>query len=313
MKPVKNYIKMISPFNDMQEMPSAIYIAKKLLAFLVIYFAAAVSGEAVIIAGLSLMGYDPLHGIMPSENTAALLQYYGFIFFLIIAIIYCRHVEKFSLSSIGFNKHALDYILGAVIAVILLSSIMVICSATGAISYIGMRRDIDYTYIVLLLGSLIIQSAAEEVLCRGFLMKSLAKRISMPLAIAISSTAFAYPHFATLFEAETEFAIIGTINLYLVSTVFSLLVITRSNIWTACGLHGIWNFLLYGVFGLALSGSEQNTTGILCFEANTPSILNGGIYGIEASIITTIILIIAVIILYRYWNTGKNIREKNGI
>lgn len=65
----------------------------------------------------------------------------------------------------------------------------------------------------------------------------------MPLAIAISSTAFAYPHFATLFEAETEFAIIGTINLYLVSTVFSLLVITRSNIWTACGLHGIWSKL----------------------------------------------------------------------
>lgn len=53
MKQLKNYMKMINPFNNEQEMPITIYILKKFLAFIVIYLISGVAGEAIIIGGLS--------------------------------------------------------------------------------------------------------------------------------------------------------------------------------------------------------------------------------------------------------------------
>ncbi len=84
----------------------------------------------------------------------------------------------------------------------------------------------------------------------------------------------------------------------------------RSNIWIACGLHGTWNFILYGIMGLSLSGSKINSDGIMKFETNSSNIMNGGIYGIEASIITTVILGVVVIVLVKHW---QNRRYKHGI
>lgn len=303
MKQVKKYLNMISPFNNMQDMPYTIYIVKKVLAFFVIYFGAAIVGEAIILSGLAVMGYDPLQGDMPVGNE--LLPYYGFIIFILLTILYCKQIEKRTMRSIGFTKDVFDYIVGLIVAVILLGAIMGICCITGCISYEGIRENVHYGYLLAMFGGFIIQSMGEEILSRGFLMLSLLKKLSIPLAIFISATVFAFPHFFTLFEMESKFVIIGIMNLYLISVIFSLLVICRSNIWTACGLHGVWNFLLYGVFGLTLSGSDANTAGVLCFHVNEPNILNGGMYGIESGIITTVMLGGVVILLCKYYIKRK--------
>lgn len=311
MTQIKNYVKMINPFNNMEEMPAALYIIKKVLAFLIIYYAVGlIVGEGIIIGGLSIMGYDPLHGVMPGEEILTLIKYYGFISFLLLTVLYCRFIEKRSIQSMGFNKHICDYILGVILAVILLSIIMGICCLMGGISYVGVGKDINYKYMIALLGGLIIQGATEEALCRGFLMSSLLKRVSVPVAIIVNATVFAFPHFSSLFEAEFKFAVLGVINLYLISVIFSMLILCRSNIWVSCGLHSIWNFLLYGVFGLTLSGSKTDTTGLICFEVNSSNVINGGVYGVEASIITTVILSIVVIVLCRYWNTHRSEKKK---
>lgn len=313
MKQVKKYWRMISPFNNEQEMPNAIYVVKKLLAFLGIYFSAAVLGEAVIISGLMAMGYNPLQGDMPTEGFAGYMvgvfPYYGFIIFILFTMLYCKFVEKRKLKSMGFNKPFLDYIVGAVLAVVLLVVIMGICCMTGSISYEGVNGNANYVYLLILFVGFIIQSMGEEILCRGFLMPSLLKKVSMPVAIFISSTAFALPHFASMSEMEMKYKIIGIFNLYLVSVLFSLLVIYRSNIWGACGLHGVWNFLLYGVFGLNLSGSEANADGVLCFKVEDLNILNGGMYGLEAGIVTTVILGIAVGLILRFWFVDRGMTE----
>lgn len=302
MKQVTNFIKMVNPFNNREDVPVPVYILKKMLAFLFIYYVAGmIGGEVIIIGGLSLMGYDPLHGVMPDTNTLMLIQYYGFICFFISVIIYCKLVEKRTLKSLGFNKRILDYVPGAIIAVILLATTMGICCLTGGLSFVGIEKDVDYIYTLALLVGLMIQGTAEETMCRGFLMASLSKKVSTPVAVFFSATAFAYPHFFTLADGEFKFVLIGLVNIYLISIIFSLLMLARANIWVSCGLHSIWNFLLYGVFGLALSGSEASTSGIICFQANNASLLNGGEYGIEASIIMTFILIISVFITYKYW------------
>jgi len=147
-------------------------------------------------------------------------------------------------------------------------------------------------------------------MCRGFLLRTLIKRIPVPVAIIISSTAFAFPHFTSLFESEWEYVIIGTVNLYLVSAIFSMFVLLRSNIWIACGLHSIWNFVLYGIMGLSVSGSQSKSESVLRFYVKDGSILNGGEYGIEAGIVTTFVLGLLLFALVKRW---KGRMERNGI
>lgn len=307
---IKSTLHNLSPFNRETEMHPLAYAVKKLLAFFLVYMAAAVIFEVIIIAALTVMGYDPLSGVMPAGHLAELLQYYGFAGFGLAAILYCVIVEKRTLRSLGFSGKIFDYLIGAVIAVILLAVIVGIGLATRVLRFDGMIASANTSYLVALFGAFVVQSLAEEILSRGFLLPSLAKKTSLPLAIFVSSTAFALPHLASVLEAEGAFAVIGVVNLYLVSLVFSLLFLLRGNIYIVGGLHCMWNFILYGVMGLAVSGSEANPDALMGFEVTAKNLLSGGIYGLEASIVTTAVLgAVAAILVTCYRKRGM----KHGI
>lgn len=295
----KNFIRNINPFNNAQEMPTALYIIKKMLAFFLIYGLSAVLGETIIIGVLSAMGYDPLNGVMPTGHLGELLQYYGFVVFFIVTALYCKLIEKRKLNTLGFNKKGLDYLFGGAVAILLLAVIIGLCCVSGVLSFSGIAAGIDIGYLIALFFAFLIQSLAEETICRGFLLPSLSKKTSLPIAIFVSSTAFALPHLSSLLSADTKFAVVGIINLYLVSVIFSLLFVLRSNIFIVSGLHCVWNFVLNGVMGLSVSGSDSNASGVLNFEVYSGNILNGGVYGLEASIITTVVLGIFAIVLAR--------------
>ena len=307
---IKSTLHNLSPFNHETNMHPIVYAVKKMLAFFLVYMAAAVIFEIIIIGALTVMGYDPTHGVMPTGHVAELLQYYGFAGFGLAAILYCVIVEKRNLRSLGFNGKVFDYLIGGVVATLLLAVIVGVGLATKVLRFDGMIASANTSYLALLFGAFVIQSLAEEILSRGFLLPSLAKKTSLPVAILVSSTAFALPHLASVVEAEGAFAVIGVANLYLVSLVFSMLFLLRSNIYIVAGLHCVWNFILYGVMGLAVSGSEANPDALMAFEVTAENILSGGVYGLEASIVTTAVLgIVSVILVTLYRKRGM----KHGI
>lgn len=306
----KSIIYKLSPLNNETDMSAFQYAIKKILAFILIYGVSAVLGEGIIIGILYAMGYEPLQGIMPTGEISELLVYYGFLVFSFITILYCRIVEKKNVKFIGFSGNSLEYLIGGVIATILLSIIIGVGCVTGAISFCGVNSNINIGRLMLWAWAFGIQGAAEEIMCRGFLLNILKTRIAIPLAILISSTAFVFPHMPSLLEANIVYAVVGIINLYLISGVFSLLVLKSANIWTACGLHSVWNFVLYVIMGLSLSGSESTSKGVILFRIEGANILNGAQYGIEASIITTTVLGMLFLIMIIRW---KGMGDKNGI
>lgn len=295
---MKTLLKNLNPLNNRQDIPAALYVLKKVLAFLLIYGLAAVLGEVLIIGGLTVMGYDPLSGVMPGGHVAEYLKYYGFGLFLVLTMLYSKVIEKRSLKSMGFRKSGFDYILGGTLAVLLLAIVVGTGCATGTLDFIGVSSSANIPYLIALFGGFCIQSLAEETLCRGFLFTSLSKKVSLPLAMFVSSCAFALGHLPTALEAQTPFAIVGVLNLFLVSAVFTLLYQLRANIYIVSGLHGLWNFVLNGVLGLSVSGSAGNTDALLHFQVNCENLLTGGIYGLEASIATTAVLGITALILF---------------
>lgn len=308
---MKTHVINLLPFNNKMEMSGTEYVIKKVLAFILIFFAAGVSGEAVVIGLYTGMGYDPLHGVMPEGQIAALIPYYGYILFSIIAVLYCKYIEKRSLQDIGLTKQGMDYLLGIGIAVSMLVLVVILCLATGSVSFLGINRDVSIKGFLLWGAAFIIQGSEEEILCRGFLMNTLKKKISVPLAVFISSTAFVVPHLimTSILDSGLVYALIGIVNLYLISVLFSIIVLWRKNIWISCGLHAAWNYVLNIILGLTVSGNDAKMGGLFLIRINKLSIINGSEYGFEAGIAATAITIIMICVILHIWK-GRN---DNGI
>lgn len=116
--------------------------------------------------------------------------------------------------------------------------------------------------------------------------------------MCVSTVMFIIPHLPSLFASEVVYGVFGIINLLLISIIFSLLTIHFKSIWAACGLHSFWNAILYSVLGLNLSGNGETVTAIFNMESVGKNIWNGGEYGIEASMITTVVLAISVALIW---------------
>ncbi len=310
---MKNHFLNLIPFNNRMEMPGAEYVIKKVLAFILIFFVSGILGEAVVIASFTGMGYDPLHGVMPEGEIAGLVPFYGYLLFSIIAILYCKLIEKRSLEDIGLTKKFGDYFIGIVIALIMLGVVIFICCISGSVSFVGINKNVSVKGLILWGIAFIIQGSEEEILCRGFLMNTLKKKISVPMAVFVSSTAFVVPHLimTSILEAGVVYSIIGIVNLYLISILFSIIVLWRKNIWISCGLHTAWNFVLNSVFGLTLSGIDGNNGGLFIFKINNLNIINGSEYGLEAGIATTGIILVMICGIIYLWK-GKG-RDRHGI
>ena len=306
----KGIIYNLNPINNETKMSSAEYIIKKILAFILIYVVSAILGEGVVIGILCGMGYDPLNGIMPDGQIGDLLLYYGLTIFILVTIFYCKLIEKRTVKSIGLSGNAVEYLAGGLFATILLGLIIGIGCISKFITFDGFNANVSIKTLLLWIVAFAIQGAREEIMCRGFLLNSLKRKISTPMAVLVSSTAFVVPHLSKLLEAEFVYIVIGIINLYLISFIFSVLVLWKSNLWMACGLHSIWNYILYTIMGLSLSGSESVSKGIFLFHIEDANILNGAEYGIEASIVTTVILGTVLFAMIKRWKGGAG---KNGI
>lgn len=301
---MKQFLKNISPFNNRTEMMTSLFVVKKILAFWVCYIAGLFIAEGVVILLHFAFGKNMLVGDVFDAQTITLIMYYGYIIMAGIALLYWKLIEKKSLSEMGLTKHFGNYFIGAFIGVILLALSVVAIVLTGSIKYYGIFENVDIVMILLLFGGFIIQGATEEILCRGIVLHTLKEKTSIGIAIAVSTILFIIPHWSSLFAGDVIYGVIGVANLVLISVIFSLLTIDFKSIWAACGLHSFWNAILYSVLGLNLSGKDEKVASIFNMQSVGKSIWNGGEYGIEASIITTIILAFAVALLW-YMNRKK--------
>lgn len=83
-----------------------------------------------------------------------------------------------------------------------------------------------------------------------------------------------------------------------------------NSIWAACGLHSIWNFIPNNILGLNLSVNDTMTSAVFDIRSTGSNILNGGMYGIEASEVTAVILSVAVVVCYVAFRKGKVVPSK---
>lgn len=308
---MKNLLKNVSPLNNRTEMPTVLFVVKKILAFWLCYITGLFVAEGIIILIHFAFGKNMLVGEVFDTSIITLISYYGYIIVLAVAVLYWKLIERKPLSAMGLTRRFGNYFVGVAIGAILLFVAVFTIILTGSIKFYGFFKNVDILMIALLVGGFIIQGAAEEFLCRGVVLHTLKERTSTCLAILVSSILFVIPHCASLFDGGMVYAIVGVINLMLISTIFSLLTIHFNSIWVACGLHSFWNVILYCVLGLNLSGSNENVTAVFSMQSVGKNMCNGGEYGIEASAITAVVLTIAIILIVIIGKKQAKKQQKN--
>lgn len=294
---MKTFMKNILPFNNREEMPVWQFVVKKFLAFWLCYMLGQVVAEVLVILLHFACGKNMLVGDVFDGQTITLIIYYGYIVIIGVTLLYWKWIEKKPLSEIGLTGNVGSYLTGGILAVILLALSVGLITLSGAFAFQGIFENIDIVMILLLTGGFIMQGAMEEILCRGLVLHALKKKTNNFIAIAVSTLVFILPHWSSLFEDGMLYGVIGIVNLVLISLIFSLLTLHYHSIWAACGLHSIWNAVLYAVLGLNLSGNDGAVTAIFSIQTVGKNLWNGGTYGVEASLITTVVLGLAVVLM----------------
>jgi len=144
----------------------------------------------------------------------------------------------------------------------------------------------------------IVQGSTEEIFMRGWLMGVIASRHGIVWGVVINSAIFSLLHGANI-EMSAEL-LFGLANILLVGVMLSLYAIKEGSLWGVCGWHAAWNWLLASGFGLPVSGHDSPVSPILIDLADAPDAawwLTGGVFGPEASAVTTVVLLAGTL----YW------------
>ena len=239
------------------------------------------------------------------SNIEMILTFGGAIFFVFLWI---KFVEKRSFSSIGFwrDQWIRKYLSGALIGFIFISIPVMLLLLIGNVQ-LEMQR-ITPTTILGIVGSLVaflIQGATEEIIVRGWLFPVLSVRSRIWVGIVVTSLLFGFLHLL-----NPGITILSISNIILVGVFAAFYVLKDSSLWGICAWHSIWNWAQYNVFGFAVSGMEMYSTPIFRPVTNGSELFHGGSFGIEGSIITTIMLSIASIVLWRQlW--GRKAKQRD--
>ena len=227
-----------------------------------------------------------------------LITLFSFVFISLLVFFRVKVIEKRSLSSIGFNKNnwLKKYSLGFLIGLAMMSIIVLILFPFG---YITVEKNpiqpvgisAIASVLVILLGW-IIQGATEEIVTRGWLLNILSTKYNIGVGLLISSTLFGLMH---LTNPNVNY--IAVINIILVGLFYGLYVIKTNDLWAVCGMHSAWNFAQGNIFGFKVSGLDVSVGSLIDLNLVGSDFVTGGIFGPEAGITATFILLASIGIL----------------
>jgi len=139
---------------------------------------------------------------------------------------------------------------------------------------------------------LLVGSAAEEILFRGFGFQTLLAGFGAWASIVPGAVLFGLLHLGN--PGATWLGIVNTMGF---GAVFGYGCVRSRDLWLPIGLHFGWNFTL-PLFGVNVSGLRMNETGYeMSWTAGT--LWSGGAYGPEASVLTSAVVVLLFLYVWK--------------
>ena len=201
--------------------------------------------------------------------------------------------EAFGYIGLRPEKAASRYFKGILLGFAMMGSVFAILMLAGQIRItgLGIARTMLITFILNLI-MWIPQGASEEVMFRGYIIRSVKPEFGTVTAVILSSVLFAAFH-----SLNIGFTPLAAINLFLIALLFALIYFITGDIVMTCGIHTMWNLCQGNIFGLQVSGNEANSTLIhTTYLAGAKDIITGGAFGPEGGLAVTAVTLVGIFI-----------------
>ncbi|MGJ0204220.1 CPBP family glutamic-type intramembrane protease [Leucobacter sp. gxy201] len=241
-----------------------------------------------------LGGEQPVFAIEPSTRADLLLSLCSFAFGAALIFIWVRAKERRTVSTLGFTAPcgakpvAAQALRGAGTALLMITICVFVPVALGGAALAWRAPELDASalgFIALMLGGFLLQGSTEEIVTRGYLTQVVARRWGLTAAVIAQALLFAAIH-----GANPGMGPMPVINLVLFAVFATMLTLADGSLWGICAFHGVWNWAQGGLYGVAVSGS---TVGESLFdyapEPDSNALLTGGDFGLEGSLVTTVL------------------------
>lgn len=224
---------------------------------------------------------------------------------IVTVLVYCSKIEKRSFYSMGIvKKHGMKhYLQGLFVGAVSFSLCVLIGAALGIVELKGFNSKCNILFVILYFFGFIIQGFSEEIAFRGYFMVSLMKRSSAVKAVLVNSLAFAFCHML-----NPGLTVLAFVNLMLIGIFLSVYVIKTNDIWGAAGYHSMWNFIQGTFYGISVSGTNVESAVLTSEIHDGNRILTGGAFGMEGSILTTIVMAVVLVLVVLYYDRKKEMQ-----
>lgn len=221
--------------------------------------------------------------------------------------LYVRYVEKRNTTELSSPKAGREFGIGSLLGFGLFSVVIAVLWLLGFYRINGL--NLEWLSLIGALAGALVSGFVQELIFRAIIYRIAEEWLGIWWAVAISAVLFGLIHLtsagATLFSALAVALQAGV----LLAAAYAL----THRLWMAFGLHAAWDFANDGVFGVGVAGQTgQSLQGLLQANLNGPKLLTGGALGVEASVITLVVVLIAGIFLLRMaylksqWGSSKN-------
>ena len=160
---------------------------------------------------------------------------------------------------------------------------------------------------LLIFAAVLIQSAAEELLCRVYMYQRLLRFGCKPIVAAVINASF----FAIVHLGNPGVTPISVVSLLLAGLLYSAMVVYMDSPWAAMAGHAGWNFCQNILLGLPNSGNVVPYSVFkLDAAAATDSFAYSVSFGLEGAMTAGIIHVVAIGLIV-WWGTGRKIVPTN--
>lgn len=232
------------------------------------------------------------------EEPSVIVQLFATAMMILVTTLFCKLIQKRKMRTLGYKKAGMwkEYGIGVLAGFGMMTAVALVGMVTGSLS-LQLNPDAltgaGIGMLVILFAGFMVQGMAEEVLCRGYFLVSLArKRGNVWMGIIVSALAFGALHLGNAGIAPLAF-----VNLILFGIFAGVYFVKRGNIWGIAAFHSVWNFAQGNVYGILVSGNDFGTTIFNSTINEDMTLINGGAFGLEGGILTTIGLVAGTVIM----------------
>lgn len=219
--------------------------------------------------------------------------------------LWVRIKERRSFASLGFESRSdapRTALRGAAIGFAMLLVCVLVPLALGQTELTWAAPSAaGVAFIFLMLAAFLVQGSSEEILLRGFLTQAVARRWGLVAAIVIQAVVFTAMH-----GANPGIGVLPVVNLLLFATFASFMSLADGSLWGICAMHGVWNWAQGNLFGVAVSGGTTADSLFTTTEMlGANQLVTGGSFGVEGSLVTTVVYLIGIIVAWRAWRSRR--------